>query len=85
MTEIKHEYGIWIVYINGNPKFSFIYREEAEAVAEVIDALVEQHQWLTSIPKGHHSIDKIQQWIMKMPNTKKSEQALKKAGCEECS
>ena len=46
MTQVKHEYGDWIVYVNGNPKFSFIYREEAEAVAEVIDALVVANDYI---------------------------------------
>ena len=43
MTEVKHEYGYWIVFVNDDPKFSFIYREEAEIVAEMIDALIECH------------------------------------------
>ena len=40
MTEIKHEYGYWIVFVNDDPKFSFMYREEAKSVADMIDALI---------------------------------------------
>ena len=77
MTEIKHEYHRWIVYINGNPKFSFIYREEAEAVAEVIDALVDAHGTLESLT--YSGADK----FVVEEELKNIEQALKKAGCGE--
>jgi len=39
-TEIKHEYGNWNVYVNGDPKFSFTYRKEAESVRDMIEALI---------------------------------------------
>lgn len=40
-TEVKHEYGDWIVFVNGNPQFSFMYREEAEKVRNLIEALID--------------------------------------------
>ena len=72
MTQVKHEYGIWIVYINGNPKFSFVYREEAEAVAGMIDALVKAEAYLTE-----YIFDaELEQEVLGTIET-----ALKKAGC----
>lgn len=39
-TEVKHEYGDWIVFVDGNPQFSFMYREEAEKVRNMVYALI---------------------------------------------
>jgi len=39
-TEVKHEHGDWVVLVDDNPKFGFIYKEEAENVRELIDMLV---------------------------------------------
>jgi hypothetical protein len=43
MTEIRHENGNWNVYVNGDPKFSFIYRDEADLVIQMIDGLIMVH------------------------------------------
>jgi len=50
------------------------------ACPEMIDVLLKHYKWLTAIPKGHHSVEKIQKWMMKMPNPEEAKQALLKAG-----
>lgn len=40
-TEVRKEHGDWIVFVDDNPQFSFMYREEAEKVRNMVDALVE--------------------------------------------
>lgn len=40
-TQVKHYNGEWVVFVDDDPKFSFIYREEANAVRDMIEALIE--------------------------------------------
>lgn len=39
-TEVKKEHGDWIVFVDDNPQFSFMYQEEAEKVRNMVDALI---------------------------------------------
>lgn len=48
-TEVRKEHGDWIVFVDDNPVFSFMYREEAEKVRNMIDALVEAHDLVVGI------------------------------------
>lgn len=38
-TEVRKEHGDWIVFVDDNPVFSFMYREEADKVRDLVDAL----------------------------------------------
>lgn len=39
-TEVRKEHGDWIVFVDDNPQFSFMYREEADKVRDMVDALI---------------------------------------------
>ena len=74
MTEIKHEYGYWIVFVNDNPKFSFMYREEAKSVADMINALLKIYDQLNDVENNYQQVSSDSFEII--------EQALKKIGYE---
>lgn len=40
-TEVRKEHGDCIVFVDDNPQFSFMYREEAEKVRNLIDVLLD--------------------------------------------
>lgn len=45
-TEVRKEHGDWIVFVDDNPQFSFMYREEAEKVRNMVEELLAQRRTL---------------------------------------
>ncbi len=73
-TEVRKEHGDWIVFVDDNPQFSFMYREEAEKVRNLVDLLVMAHEDLEAWNECSPPSEETEQLITKI------EQALKGIG-----